>query len=85
MTPALDMFIVYEAHGLGNTIIKLCNECWRRLYRRVRYNSEKAMAPLFSALEKAMTTHSNTLAWKIPRTAAYQAPPSMGLLRVGHD
>ena len=35
--------------------------------------------------EKAMAPHSSTLAWKIPWTAAYQAPPSMELQRVGHD
>ena len=44
MTPALDMFIVYEAHGLGNTIIKLCNECWRRRWHPLQYSSlENAM------------------------------------------
>ena len=26
-----------------------------------------------------MATHSSTLAWKLPWTAAYQAPPSMEL------
>ena len=28
-----------------------------------------------------MATHSSTLAWKIPWTVAYQAPPSMGFPR----
>ena len=32
-------------------------------------------------LEKAIAPHSSTLAWKIPWTAAYQAPPSMGFSR----
>ena len=36
-------------------------------------------------LEKAMATHSNTLAWKIPWTAEPGRLQSMGSLRVGHD
>ena len=36
-------------------------------------------------LEKAMATHSSTLAWKIPWTEEPGGLPSMGLHRVGHD
>ena len=36
-------------------------------------------------LEKAMTTHSSTLAWKIPWTEEPGRLQSMGSLRVGHD
>ena len=36
-------------------------------------------------LEKAMATHSNTLAWKIPWTEEPGGLPSMGSHRVGHD
>ena len=36
-------------------------------------------------LEKAMATHSNTLAWKIPLTEKPSRLQSMGSLRVGHD
>ena len=35
--------------------------------------------------EKAMASHSSTLAWKIPRTEEPGRLQSMGLLRVGHD
>ena len=35
--------------------------------------------------EKAMATHSGTLAWKIPWTEQPGRLQSMGLLRVGHD
>ena len=35
--------------------------------------------------EKAMATHSSTLAWKIPRTEEPGGLQSMGSLRVGHD
>ena len=36
-------------------------------------------------LEKAMPTHSSTLAWKIPWMEEPGRLQSMGLLRVGHD
>ena len=36
-------------------------------------------------LEKAMATHSSTLAWRIPRTGEPGGLPSMGSHRVGHD
>ena len=35
--------------------------------------------------EKAMATHSSTLAWKIPWTDEPGRPQSMGSRRVGHD
>ena len=40
---------------------------------------------LFHALEKEMATHSNILAWRIPRTEEPSGLPSMGSRRVGHD
>ena len=39
----------------------------------------------FLSLEKAMATHSSTLAWKIPWTEEPGRLQSMGSLRVGHD
>ena len=36
-------------------------------------------------LEKAMATHSSTLAWRIPGTGEPGGLPSMGSHRVGHD
>ena len=36
-------------------------------------------------LEKAMATHSNTLAWKIPWMEKPRRLQYMGSLRVGHD
>ena len=36
-------------------------------------------------LEKETTTHSNTLAWKIPRTKEHCRLQSMGLQRVRHE
>ena len=37
------------------------------------------------SLEKAMATHSNILAWRIPWTEEPGGLQSMGLQRVGHD
>ena len=36
-------------------------------------------------LKKEMTTHSSTLAWKIPETEKPDRLQSMGSQRVGHD
>ena len=35
--------------------------------------------------EKAMATHSSTLAWRVPWTEEPGGLHSMGLRRVGHD
>ena len=40
---------------------------------------------LSKLLEKAMTTHSSTLAWRIPWMEEAGGLQSMGSLRVGHD
>ena len=41
--------------------------------------------PSFQSTEKAMATHSSTLAWKIPQTEEPGRLQSMGSLGVGHD
>ena len=48
----------------------------------VMTNISEALAHL---LEKAMATHSSTIAWKIPWTEEPGGLPSMGSHRVGHD
>ena len=40
---------------------------------------------LVLGMEKAMATHSSTLAWKIPWAEEPGRLPSMGSLRFGHD
>ena len=40
---------------------------------------------LVKAMEEAMATHTNTLAWKIPWMEEPGWLQSIGLLRVGHD
>ena len=40
---------------------------------------------MWNIMEKAMATHSSTLAWKIPGTEEPGGLPSMGSHKVGHD
>ena len=40
---------------------------------------------MIQLLQKAMATHSSTLAWKIPWTEEHGRLQSMGSLRVRHD
>ena len=42
-------------------------------------------ADLEFKLEKAMATHSSTLAWRIPGTGDPDGLPFMGSHRVGHE
>ena len=42
-------------------------------------------AVMVSEQERAMATHSNTLAWRIPWTEEPGGLQSMGSHRVGHD
>ena len=48
-----------------------------------RYNPNKIHIEEF--VEKAMASHSSTLAWKIPWMEEPGRLQSMGSLRVGHD
>ena len=54
-----------------------------------KFNSEPNTLSLLvqshKHLEKAMTLHSSTLAWKIPWMEEPGRLPSMGSHRVGHD
>ena len=50
------------------------------------YNSKGLIRTNYtSQMEKAMATHSSTLAWKIPWTEEPARLQSTGLLRVGHN
>ena len=46
---------------------------------------EEILLSLVMRIEKAMASHSSTLAWKIPWTEEPGRLQSMGSLRVGHD
>ena len=49
------------------------------------YEDHMFLCDLPLTMEKAMATHSSTLAWKIPWTEEPGGLQSMGLPRVGHD
>ena len=49
------------------------------------FHGEGNSNPLQYSLEKAMTSHSSTLAWKIPWVEEPGRLQSMGSPRVGHD
>ena len=59
----------------------------RQKYRSVEQNRKPRdkSTHLWTPLEKAMATHSSTLAWKIPWTEEPGRLQSMGSLRVRHD
>ena len=56
---------------------------WKSFVNSVPFANYSACLCLRS--EKAMATHSSTLAWKIPWTVEPGRLQSMGSLRVGHD
>ena len=56
---------------------------WKSFINSVPFANYSACLCLRS--EKAMATHSSTLAWKIPWAEEPGRLPSMGSLRVGHD
>ena len=51
----------------------------------IKHSNIHIMGVLEGELEKAMTPHSSTLAWKIPWTEEPGRLQSIGLLRVRHD
>ena len=56
-----------------------------KMYLKIRDQQLKIITYTYSlSLEKAMATHSRTLAWKIPRTEEPGRLQPMGLLRVSH-
>ena len=64
-------------------------EAWRAVIHGVAKSrtrlSDFTFTFHFHALEKAMATHSNVLAWRIPGTGEPGGLPSMGSYRVEHD
>ena len=62
-------------------------EVLKKLYSQVSLNTHRPVytAPVICIQEKAMATHSSTLAWTIPWTEEPGRLQSMGSHRVGHD
>ena len=65
----------------GNSWTITTNGFWRKW---ILLSFKKSMQ-IFYWLNKVMTTHSSTLAWKTPWTEEPGRLQSMGSLRVGHD
>ena len=61
----------------GKLLVELILKIFNNVYGFGTYSPERA--------EKAMGTHSSTLAWKIPWTEEPGRLQSMGSLRVRHD
>ena len=56
------------------------------LERNLKISQEEGKSgSLVTLVEKAMATHSSTLAWKMPWTTEPGGQPSMGSYRVRHD
>ena len=70
-----------------NSLFLLCFKQKRNLTEIKNFKKcSHALGSCFcSLLEKAMASHSSTLAWKIPWTEEPGRLQSMGSLRVGHD
>ena len=66
-------------------IENICND--KETIRKIYYNMEGLGYGLFNVvwLEKAMTTHSSTLAWRIPWMQEPGRVQSEGSLRVRHN
>ena len=57
----------------------------RRKGKRREHKGREKRSVIVTVLEKAMASHSSTLAWKIPWTEEPGGLQSMGSHRVGHD
>ena len=87
--------IICSHFGAQKNKVSHCFHCFTIYFPRsdgTRYHSNFILSldQTFNTIqssnrEKAMATHSSTLAWKIPRAEEPGRLQSMGLLRVGHD
>ena len=74
--PALSRLMLYYWAFLVAQTVKHLATVWKTQVRSLGQEDP---------LEKAMATHSSTLAWKIPWTEEPGGLQSMGSRRVGHD
>ena len=68
---------------MGGSKITADGDCSHEIKRHLLLG-RKVMTNLDSILEKAVATHSSTLAWKIPWIEEPGRLKSMGSLTVGH-
>ena len=71
---------------MGNTCKPMADsfQCMTKSTAINKKNKTKNRTTITSSMEKAMATHSSTLAWKIPWTEEPGRLESMGSPRVGH-
>ena len=68
----------------GGSKITADGDCSHEI-KRLLLLGRKLMTNVDNILEKAIASHSSTLAWKIPWMEEPGGLQSMGSLRVGHD
>ena len=83
-----DVAVVQSLSHVWLFVIPWTASCQASLFFTISWILIKLMSiesVMLSYLEKAMTPHSSTLAWRIPGTGEPGGLPSMGSHRVGHD
>ena len=80
------IFVLLFRWGVLHRVLLVVGWC-QVLYSSgfLRVSSHYLILPRVGSLEKAMASHSSTLAWKIPWTEEPGGLQSMGSLRVRHD
>ena len=76
-------FSVPFAYAKGRELASLVAQTEKRL--PTRWETQIQFLGREDPLEKAMATHSSSLAWKIPWTEELGSLQSTGSQRVGHD
>ena len=73
--------------GKSLSHVQLLATPWTAAYQyfKAQFEDEGVSSEWGGVSEKAMATHSSTLAWKIPWMEEPGRLQSMGSLRVGHD
>ena len=76
-----------ENNRMGKTrdLVKKIRDTKGTFHAKMGSIKDRNRMDLTEAVEKAMATHSSTLAWKIPWTEGPGGLQSMGSGRVGHD
>ena len=97
MNPWRAETIIFYLSSIHSVYLRAWTHCWSgntngylaaghlHALASTEVNKNRIWMPLREPVEKAMATHSSTLAWKIPWMEEPGRLQSMGLLRVGHD
>ena len=71
--------------GKTKDLVKKIRDTKGTFHAKMGSIKDRNRMDLTEAVEKAMATHSSTLAWKIPWMEGPGGLQSMGSLEVGHD